>query len=61
MKNITKRMLQDGLPVWMGCGLGKQMHRWKGLWDANNMISNHTTIFPNLAWVKPIAYVMVLH
>ena len=28
------RMLQDGKPVWMGCDTGKQMHRDKGLWDA---------------------------
>ena len=35
MKDITKRMLQDGIPVWMGCDVGKQMHRWKGLWDNN--------------------------
>ena len=34
MKNITMRMLQDGKPVWMGCDTGKQMHRDKGLWDA---------------------------
>ena len=34
MKDITMRMLQDGKPVWMGCDTGKQMHRDKGLWDA---------------------------
>ncbi|HZA22309.1 MAG TPA: C1 family peptidase [Dehalococcoidia bacterium] len=34
MKEITPRMLQDGKPVWMGCDTGKQMHRDKGLWDA---------------------------
>ena len=34
MKNITRRMLQDGTPVWMGCDVGKQMHRQRGLWDA---------------------------
>ena len=34
MKEITLRMLQDGKPVWMGCDTGKQMHRDKGLWDA---------------------------
>ena len=34
MKDIAMRMLQDGRPVWMGCDTGKQMHRDKGLWDA---------------------------
>ena len=34
MKDIAMRMLQDGMPVWMGCDTGKQMHRDKGLWDA---------------------------
>ncbi len=34
MKDIAMRMLQDGQPVWMGCDTGKQMHRDKGLWDA---------------------------
>ncbi len=35
MKDITMRMLQDGKPVWMGCDTGKQMHRDKGIWDAD--------------------------
>ncbi len=35
MKDIAMRMLQDGMPVWMGCDTGKQMHRDKGLWDAD--------------------------
>ena len=35
MKDITMRMLLDGQPVWMGCDTGKQMHRDKGLWDAD--------------------------
>ena len=35
MKDITMRMLQDGQPVWMGCDTGKQMHRDKGIWDAD--------------------------
>lgn len=35
MKGITQRLLEDGLPVWMGCDVGKQMHRQRGLWDAN--------------------------
>ena len=34
MKDIAMRMLQDGMPVWMGCDTGKQMHRDKGVWDA---------------------------
>ncbi len=35
MKSITQRILEDGTPVWMGCDVGKQMERKKGLWDAN--------------------------
>ncbi|MBN17605.1 MAG: aminopeptidase [Euryarchaeota archaeon] len=35
MKEITRAMLEDGMPVWMGCDVGKQMHRKNGLWDAN--------------------------
>ena len=34
MKGITQSLLEDGLPVWMGCDVGKQMHRKRGLWDA---------------------------
>ncbi len=34
MKSITQRILEDGTPVWMGCDVGKQMERKKGLWDA---------------------------
>ncbi len=34
MKGIAMRMLEDGKPVWMGCDTGKQMHRDKGIWDA---------------------------
>ena len=34
MKEITQKMLENGQPVWMGCDTGKQMHRDKGLWDA---------------------------
>ena len=34
MKDITQKLLEDGLPVWMGCDVGKQMHRERGLWDA---------------------------
>jgi len=35
MKDITKNILNDGTPVWMGCDVGKQMERKRGLWDAN--------------------------
>ncbi len=35
MKSITCRQLQDGLPVWMGCDVGKQMDRKNGVWDIN--------------------------
>ncbi|HJM87250.1 MAG TPA: C1 family peptidase, partial [Candidatus Thalassarchaeaceae archaeon] len=34
MKNITRKILEDGTTVWMGCDVGKQMHRKLGLWDA---------------------------
>jgi len=33
MKDITRRILEDGEPVWMGCDVGKHMHRKLGLWD----------------------------
>ena len=35
MKSITQKLLEDGIPVWMGCDVGKQMERKRGLWDAN--------------------------
>ena len=35
MKVITQRLLEDGTPVWMGCDVGKQMDRKRGLWDAS--------------------------
>ena len=35
MKEIPSRQLIDGKAVWMGCDVGKQMHRDLGLWDAN--------------------------
>ena len=35
MKDLTLKMLRDGKPVWMGCDTGKQMHRDKGIWDAD--------------------------
>ena len=34
IKGMARRMLEDGMPVWMGCDTGKQMHRDLGLWDA---------------------------
>ena len=30
MKSITQKILEDGLPVWMGCDVGKQMDRKRG-------------------------------
>ena len=35
MKDITKRLLEDGTPVWFGCDVGKQMRTKEGLWDSN--------------------------
>ena len=35
MKAVTRRLLEDGIPVWMGCDVGKEMDRKKGLWDAD--------------------------
>ena len=35
MKHITQRLLEDGIPVWMGCDVGKNMARKRGLWDAD--------------------------
>jgi len=34
MKDITQRLLENGTPVWMGCDVGKNMARKRGLWDA---------------------------
>jgi bleomycin hydrolase len=34
MKVITQRLLEEGTPVWMGCDVGKQMDRKRGLWNA---------------------------
>ncbi|MCH8108651.1 MAG: C1 family peptidase [Chloroflexi bacterium] len=34
MKEITLRLLLEEKPVWMGCDVGKQMHRKLGMWDA---------------------------
>ena len=40
MKSITQDILEDGMPVWMGCDVGKQMDRKRGLWDANLFETN---------------------
>ena len=34
-KQVTQRLLENGTQVWMGCDVGKQMERKRGLWDAN--------------------------
>ena len=34
MKIATRKILESGEPVWMGCDVGKQMHRKLGIWDA---------------------------
>ena len=33
MKEITKRTLEGGDPVWFGCDVGKMMQRNLGIWD----------------------------
>ena len=33
MKGIAQRLLEEGTAVWMGCDVGKQMDRKRGLWD----------------------------
>ena len=35
MKSVTQKLLEDGVPVWMGCDVGKEMDRKGGYWDAN--------------------------
>ena len=40
MKSITQEILENGMPVWMGCDVGKQMDRKRGLWDANLFETN---------------------
>jgi bleomycin hydrolase len=35
IKAVTQRLLEEGTPVWMGCDVGKQMDRKRGLWDAS--------------------------
>ncbi|MBI4639554.1 MAG: C1 family peptidase [Candidatus Tectomicrobia bacterium] len=34
MKQIAMQTIIEGEPVWMGCDVGKMMHRDLGLWDA---------------------------
>ena len=34
MKSLTKKTLEDGKPVWMGCDVGKMFRRDVGIWDA---------------------------
>ena len=34
LKDVAKRTLLDGEPVWMGCDVAKQMRKDLGLWDA---------------------------
>ena len=34
MKDITQKLIEDGIPVWMGCDVGKNMARKRGLWGA---------------------------
>nr|AIF16369.1 Bleomycin hydrolase (pepC) [uncultured marine group II/III euryarchaeote KM3_74_A11] len=34
MKTVTRKLLEDGTTVWMGCDVGKHMHRKLGIWDA---------------------------
>ncbi|MEE8155004.1 MAG: C1 family peptidase [Phycisphaerales bacterium] len=35
MKDIAKRTITDGEPVWFGCDVGKMMRRDLGIWDAD--------------------------
>ena len=35
MKAVTQKLLEDGVPVWMGCDVGKEMDRKGGYWDAD--------------------------
>jgi len=34
MKDVTRRLLEGGTPVWFGCDVGKQMRSDQGLWDS---------------------------
>lgn len=35
MRDMTRRQLEDGLGVWMGCDVGQCLHRDTGIWDLN--------------------------
>ena len=35
MKNVARRTITDGEPVWFGCDVGKMMRRDMGIWDAH--------------------------
>lgn len=35
MKDLARRSIEEGEPVWFGCDVGKMMHRSLGLWDAD--------------------------
>ena len=35
MKDLARRSIEEGEPVWFGCDVGKMMHRNLGLWDAD--------------------------
>ncbi len=35
VKDVARRTITDGEPVWFGCDVGKMMRRDKGIWDAN--------------------------
>ena len=34
MKTLTQKTLEEGIPVWMGCDVGKMFRRDVGIWDA---------------------------
>lgn len=34
LKKVTMNSLKNGMPVWMGCDVGKHMERTYGIWDA---------------------------
>ncbi|MEZ4522290.1 MAG: C1 family peptidase [Thermomicrobiales bacterium] len=35
MKDLARRTIEDGEPVWFGCDVGKMMHRNLGIWDVD--------------------------
>ena len=46
MKSITQEILEDGMPVWMGCDVGKQMDRKRG---SGMLIFSRLTSF--MVWI----------